>query len=39
MTCFEEDGFMLGDANHPLILLLFTPEKDKDNARFLGMHF
>jgi len=28
--CFGEDRFMRGSVNHPLILLLFTPEKDTD---------
>jgi len=30
LMCFGEDRFMRGSVNHPLILLLFTPEKDTD---------
>jgi len=29
MTYFWEDSFMQGGVKHPLILLLFTPEKTK----------
>jgi len=29
MTCLGEDSFMHGGVNHLIILLLFTPEKDK----------